>query len=308
MGSFAEMLTGGYKEQLRARARKLQRRNKPQSALAETSLSLRRKISSEPGGLLGILAKPLPNMKKLDERIKAAQMTITAKIFVLRGIAVVVICSIIALVLHKPLLMGLFPGIVLGFGLPMKLITMRINKRMKQFLKVFPDGIDLIVRGLRSGLPVTESMRMVGNEVPDPVGAVFRRISDTMELGVPMEQALQEVAAGLNNTEFNFFSTSIILQRETGGNLGEILSNLSDVLRRRYMMQMKIKAMTSEARASAWIIGALPILVGIAVSIMSPGYMDILFNDYRGNLALGGAVCLLSGGVWVMGRMAKFDL
>jgi tight adherence protein B len=308
MSGFTEIFSGSYQNQLRTRARKLQKRNKPQSSFAETSLSLRRKISSEPGGLIGLLAKPLPNMKKLDDRLKAAHMTISAKVFVLRGIIVAIICAVIAVVLHKPLLMGLLFGIVLGLGVPMKLITIRINSHMKKFLKIFPDGIDLIVRGLRSGLPVSESFRMVGNEVPEPVGEVFRRVVSMMELGVPMETALQEVARSLNNTEFNFFATSIILQRETGGNLGEILSNLSDVLRRRFMMQMKVKAMTSEARASAWIIGSLPIIVGIAVSVMSPGYMNIMFEDYRGNMALAGAICLLSSGVWIMGRMAKFDV
>lgn len=302
------LMSSGYQKELHRRARKLQQRSKPQSALAETTLSLRRKISSEPGGLIGILTKPLPNMKKLDDQLKAAQMDIPAKVFVVRGLGIALACAVLAGFLGKPILMGFLAGIVLGLGVPMKLVKMRIHKHMKQFLKVFPDGIDLIVRGLRSGLPVTESMRMVGKEVPDPVGEVFRRLTDTMELGVPMEAALQEVAGSLNNTEFNFFATSIVLQRETGGNLGEILSNLSNVLRRRFMMQMKIKAMTSEARASAWIVGSLPIIVAVAVSILSPGYMNILFEDYRGNMALGGAACLLIGGVWVMGRMAKFEM
>lgn len=302
------MFATAYQKTLHQRARKLQQRNKPQSALAETTLSLRRKISNEPGGLIGILTKPLPNMKKLDDKLKAAQMDIPAKVFVLRGVGVTIACAILASVLEKPILMGVFAGIIVGLGIPLKLVNMRIHRHMKRFLKIFPDGIDLIVRGLRSGLPVAESMRMVGNEVPEPVGGVFRRLTDTMELGVPMETALQEVAASLNNTEFNFFSTSIVLQRETGGNLGEILSNLSDVLRRRFMMQMKIKAMTSEARASAWIVGSLPVMVSLAVTVMSPGYLDVLFDDYRGNMALGGAICLLASGVWVMGRMAKFDI
>lgn len=308
MTSFSDILSGGYQENLRKRACKLQSRNKPQSALAETTLSLRRKISSEPGGLLGILTKPLPNMKKLDEKLKAAQMEIPAKVFVLRGVGIAIALAVLAGVTGKSIVLGFLLGVILGLGLPLKMVNMRITKNMKKFLRIFPDGIDLIVRGLRSGLPVAESMRMVGAEVPEPVGGVFRRVTDTMELGVPMEAALQEVANTLNNTEFNFFATSIVLQRETGGNLGEILSNLSDVLRRRFMMQMKIKAMTSEARASAWIVGSLPVIVSIVVLLMSPGYMDVLFDDFRGNMALGGAVCLLCSGVWVMCRMAKFEI
>lgn len=297
-----------YQAILKKRARQLNKRYKAKSVLAETSVSLRRKIADEPGGLVGFLTKPLPNMKALDYKLKRAQINVPSKIFLLRGIFVMLICAGAATSIGKPFWVGLSVGAVLGIILPLKYVNMRINKHMKRFLKIFPDGIDLIVRGLRSGLPVTESMKMVGKEVPEPVGSVFRQITDTMELGVSMEKSLEEVSNSLKNTEFNFFATSIIIQRETGGNLGEILSNLSDVLRKRHMMQMKIKAMTSEARASAWIVGSLPIIVSIAVSVMSPGYLDFLFDDYRGNIALGVATGMLVTGVWVMGRMAKFDL
>lgn len=297
-----------YQATLKKRARGLSKRYKAKSALAETSVSLRRKIADEPGGIVGILTKPLPNMKVLDEKLKRAHIDVPSKVFILRGIMVMFACAGGAVAIGKPFFIGLSVGAVVGILLPIKYVNRKINKHMKKFLQIFPDGIDLIVRGLRSGLPVTESMKMVGKEVPEPVGSVFRQITDTMELGVSMEKSLEEVSKGLNNTEFNFFATSIIIQRETGGNLGEILSNLSDVLRKRHMMQMKIKAMTSEARASAWIVGSLPIIVGLAVSVMSPGYLDFLFDDYRGNVALGVACCMLTTGVWVMGRMAKFDL
>src|SRR5690606_10394833 len=130
-----------------------------------------------------------------------------------------------------------------------------------------------IVRGLRSGLPVSESIVLVSKEVPEPVGSVFGTVSNTMKLGVTMEKALQDMAEELDISEFNFFTTSIVLQRETGGNLAEILNNLSEVLRGRFMMQMKIKAMSSEARASTYIVAALPVFVFCAVSLMSPDYM-----------------------------------
>ena len=137
---------------------------------------------------------------------------------------------------------------------------------------------------------------------------MFAHVANTMKLGVPMEKALQEMAKNLDYTEFNFFVTSIVLQRETGGNLSEILNNLSEVLRKRYLMHMKIKAMTSEARASAMIIGALPFIVGGAVSVLSPDYIVILATDYRGNIALGIAAVLLFLGVGSMQRMAKFEV
>lgn len=297
-----------YQATLKKRVKQLQKRNKPQSALAETSVSLRRKIANEPGGLMGILTKPLPNMHSLDEKLARAKIDVPSKVFLTRGILFALACGGVALLLGKPFFLGLGGGIALGIWLPLKYVGFKIGKHMKKFLQVFPDAIDLIVRGLRSGLPVTESMKMVGREVPEPVGSIFRRITDTMELGVSMEKALQEVASELQSTEFNFFATSIIIQRETGGNLGEILSNLSDVLRKRFTMRMKVKAMTSEARASAWIVGSLPVIVSVATSIMSPGYLDTLFDDFRGNIALAVACGMLFAGVWTMGRMAKFDL
>ena len=297
-----------YQATLRKRVKKLQKRSKAPSALAETSVSLRRKIADEPGGLIGLLTKPLPDMKSLDEKLQRAQIETPSKVFLLRGLFVALACTGAAIALDKPFWMGLGPGLTVGILFPLKYVNMKIEKKMKVFLSIFPDAIDLIVRGLRSGLPVTESMKMVGNEVPEPVGGVFRNLISTMELGVSMDKALQDTASAMQNTEFNFFATSIIIQRETGGNLGEILSNLSDVLRKRHMMQMKIKAMTSEARASAWIVGSLPVIVSIAVNLLSPGYQDVLIDDYRGNIALGTAVGMLVGGVWLMGRMAKFEM
>ena len=257
---------------------------------------------------MGILTKPLPNMKKLDAKLQRAQMNIPAKVFLLRGLLVAMAIGGIVSFLGKPFFIGMGIGLIPGVLLPLKYVQFKINKEMKKFLGIFPDAIDLIVRGLRSGLPVSESMRMVGNEVPEPVGSIFKNITHTMELGVSMDKALQDTAETLQNTEFNFFATSIIIQRETGGNLGEILSNLSDVLRKRHMMKMKIKSMTSEARASAWIVGSLPVIVSAAVNVMSPGYQDILISDYRGNIALLIAIGMLVFGVWIMARMAKFEL
>ncbi|MBY0406342.1 MAG: type II secretion system F family protein, partial [Rickettsiales bacterium] len=184
----------------------------------------------------------------------------------------------------------------------------KIIKYQKAFLRVFPDAIDLIVRGLRSGLPVSESLVLVSTEVPEPVGSVFKNISNKMKLGVTLEKALQETALELGMTEFNFFTTCIVLQRETGGNLSEILNNLSEVLRSRFIMRMKIKAMSSEARASSYIIGALPFVVIAAVSVLTPEYMRPLYEDSRGNVAAGIAAFMMISGLWVMNRMTNFEI
>jgi tight adherence protein B len=181
-------------------------------------------------------------------------------------------------------------------------------KRLKKFLVLFPDAIDFIVRGLRSGLPVTESMNIVGKEMEEPVGSIFAHIGESVKLGVPVDKALQDTAKKLGLTEFNFFVTSIILQRETGGNLSEILNNLSEVLRTRLMMRMKIKAMSSEAKASAIIVGSLPFIVIAALMYLSPDYLIPLIDTTKGNcIALGCAFSLMFG-IGVMIKMTKFEI
>lgn len=271
-------------------------------------MSLRRK-AEETKGLVYLLMKPLPDFKRLGNRLERAGKTMTAKQFVFRRILYfALIVFVFSVVLRKNIILGIALGLVIGVWVPLKLLDFAINKEGKAFLRSFPDALDLIVRGLRSGLPVSESLVLVSQEIPNPVGSVFGNISSTMKLGVPMEKALHETARKLELTEFNFFTTSIVLQRETGGNLAEILNNLSEVLRSRYIMRMKIKAMSSEARASAYIIGALPFVVILAVMVVSPDYMTPLWNDYRGNICVGIAAGMMGFGAWVMRRMTQFEI
>jgi len=271
-------------------------------------MSLRRK-TQDTKGIVNILMKPLPELKRLGDRLERAGKTITVKQFVFRRIMYCVgIIFVFSVILKKPLILGIALGVLFGVWIPFKILDYGINKEAKAFLRLFPDALDLIVRGLRSGLPVSESLVLVSQEIPDPVGKMFSNVSSTMKLGVPMEKALLETAKKLELTEFNFFTTSIVLQRETGGNLAEILNNLSEVLRSRYLMKMKIKAMSSEARASAYIIGALPFVVMLAVSVVSPDYMRPLWSDYRGNICAGIAAGMMIFGGLVMRKMTRFEI
>ena len=298
--------SGKQRRQMQKRIAQLRERNTP---LAKTAAESLRRKNYEPEGLIYWLTKPLPKFTALGEKLERAGKTITPKQYVFRRvITVLLITFIIAGVLKKSFFLGLFAGIIAGVWIPLKFLQRGINKKNKAFLLLFPDAIDLIVRGLRSGLPVSESIVLVSHEVPDPVGGVFLNVSHTMKLGVSLEKALLETARMLNMTEFNFFNTSIIIQRETGGNLSEILNNLSEVLRGRYLMRMKIKAMSSEARASASIIGALPFIVILAVSFMSPTYMSVLYTDHRGNIAACIAAGMMGLGMWVMNKMTKFEI
>jgi len=299
---------GGRRDAMLKDIEKLQARvhEKPKGGMQDVSL---RRKDTEASGLMSLLAKPLPNISKLGDRLERAEIHLSPKQYMLRRIFWVLgFTFVVSIVFKKSLLLGFFLGVIFGAWLPLKLMQRKIAKQNKAFLRIFPDAIDLIVRGLRSGLPVSESIVLVSTEVPQPVGGIFMTISNTMKLGVTLEKALQEMARKLDLTEFNFFTTSIILQRETGGNLSEILNNLSEVLRGRYIMGMKIKAMSSEARASAMIIGALPFIVILAVAVLSPGYLRPLIDDHRGNIAAITAAGMMAFGLWVMNRMTKFEI
>lgn len=307
-----ERLLGGNRRAMQKRVDRIKNRKAGGPVKSAQEMSLRRK-KEEPKGLMYWISKPLPDFKKLGDRLERAGMAITPKQYVMRrliwlGVITLLVVMFSKAVLLKKLLLGFFLGIILGVWVPLKLLNYKVNKQNKAFLRLFPDALDLIVRGLRSGLPVSESLVLVSQEVPEPVGPFFGNISSTMKLGVPMEKALLETAKKLDMTEFNFFTTCIVLQRETGGNLSEILNNLSEVLRGRYLMRMKIKAMSSEARASSYIIGALPFVVLILVSVTSPDYMKPLWEDYRGNECAAVAAGMMAFGMWVMNRMTKFEI
>jgi len=296
----------GERKKTLKRIERLKKR-KP-SATATSDLNLRRK-QSQSKGITYWLAKPLPDFKRLGGRLHRAGVTMTPKQYVLRRLMVA--CAVtffVSFILKKSMALSVLAGLLIGVWIPLKLIKRKINKQSKAFLRVFPDAIDLIVRGLRSGLPVSESLVMVSTEVPDPVGSMFKNISYKMKLGVTLEKALQETALELDMTEFNFFTTCIVLQRETGGNLSEILNNLSEVLRGRFVMRLKIKAMSSEARASSYIIGALPFVVVLAVSVITPDYMLPLIDDPRGNVCAMVAIGMMVSGMWVMNRMTNFEI
>lgn len=271
-------------------------------------MSLRRK-KSEVHGIMYWILKPLPDSKRIESLLENAGVKMTAKQFIMRRMAFSAgIIILVSVILKKSILLAIPVALIFGVFLPFKLLKRKINKQNQAFLRSFPEAIDLIVRGLRSGLPVSESIVQVSTELPEPISSVFTNVANTMKLGVPLEKALLEAAKKLELREFHFFTTSIILQRETGGNLGEILNNLSDVLRSRFIMKMKIHAITSEARASAVIIGALPFIVGGAVLFLSPKYMLPLIDDPSGNTSLAVAGFMLSFGLWTMNRMARFEI
>jgi tight adherence protein B len=205
-------------------------------------------------------------------------------------------------------LLALAFGVVVGVGLPHMVLNHFIKRRTNQFNAKFPDGIELLVRGLRSGLPVTETLGLVAQEVPGPVGQEFKAIVDRIKVGKTMEEALQETADRLGTPEFQFFTITLAIQRETGGNLAETLSNLADVLRKRSQMKLKIRAMSSESKASAYIVGALPFIVFIMIWWINPKYIGAFFTDDR-LIAIGlGGLVWMGIGAFIMAKMVSFEI
>jgi tight adherence protein B len=250
----------------------------------------------------------IPNPELLRLRLEA-----TGKSWTLGHYAA--LCAILSgvfflLLMFKgvPFLLSLFAGLVVGIGFPHMMVGKLIKRRIKNFVSKFPDAIELLVRGLRSGLPISETIGVVGSEVPDPVGSEFRGVADRMRIGRTMEQALQETADRLNTPEFQFFVITLASQRETGGNLAETLGNLADVLRKRMQMKLKISAMSSESKASAYIIGSLPFIVFAIIYFMNPTYMGGFFTDTRLIMAAIGGGIWMSIGVFIMAKMINFEI
>ena len=232
--------------------------------------------------------------------------TLTQYMFASMGLFVVVTGGL--LVMRAPLALAGLIGLLLSLGLPYLIVGRAIKKRVAKFNTRFPDAIDLLVRGLRSGLPVTETFQIVSQELPGPVGEEFKGVIERIRIGNTMEAALQESAVMLGTAEFQFFCITIQIQRETGGNLAETLSNLSDVLRKRAQMKLKIRAMSSEAKASAYIVGALPFFVFGVVWSMNPTYLAGFFFEQRLIITGIGGLIWMSIGAGIMAKMISFEI
>lgn len=271
-------------------------------------LQLRRIQTQQATRLDGYAIRLLPNPDRLRHRLlmTGRSWTLGRYALVCAGIAIAV--GGVLLLKGMPLALALLGGTALGLGVPHIAVGKLIKRRVAQFTAKFPDAIDLLVRGLRSGLPISETLGVVASEVPGPVGVEFRMVTDRIKIGRSMDAALQETADRLGTPEFQFFTITLAIQRETGGNLAETLANLGDVLRKRAQMKLKIKAMSSEAKASAWIIGVLPFLVFTILDLESPGYMSRFFSDMRLTITGIGALVWMGIGVFIMAKMIDFEI
>ena len=195
-----------------------------------------------------------------------------------------------------------------GLMIPHLIVSHLIRRRRNLFTGQLAEGIDVMVRGIRAGLPVSETVRAFAREVGEPVRGIFALVADRVRVGEQMEDAFAHAAEEMNTPELKFLSITLSVQRETGGNLAETLSNLAEILRKRRQMKLKIKAVSSEARASAMILGSLPFVMFLILLMVNQGYVMELFIDPRGHFLVGGSVFSMVVGIGVMMKMVRFDI
>lgn len=261
----------------------------------------------------------LKTLREEDKKQKKATLTIAAKMqqaglaenvrafWIASGVTGVVVFLVVILLRQSPLIaLGL--GFAAGFGLPRWVLNFLAGKRTKAFTEGFPDAMDIIVRGIKSGLPVNDSLRVIGTETAEPLAGEFRRLTESLGMGADLDHALEKMFERMPTPEVRFFSIVLAIQQKTGGNLAEALGNLSTVIRSRKLMREKAKALSGEAVASAFIIGSLPPGVVILISMIAPDYMAPLFTDPRGHTLLGIAATLMGVGVLVMRKMINFKM
>ena len=244
--------------------------------------------------------------KTIESRIMQADWSMKPQTFMIVSFILAVVFGALPFVLGLPPLACAALAFTMGFGLPRFILNGAISRRQRNFTSHFADAMDIIVRGVRTGLPLGDCLKIIAHESPDPLGAEFRRVVEGESLGIPIEVCLEQMYERMPISEVNFFATVLNIQKTTGGNLGEALSNLSSVLRGRKILREKIKALSAEAKVSSYIIGSLPIVVMLLVTIASPDYMDELYKTPTGqrNMMIG-AVMMVMGSL-MMRKMMNF--
>jgi tight adherence protein B len=309
VGGFAFILFGNNsRKQQNKRLDKFKERfNGSMDVLAQAQM--RKILARQDNKIDSAFAQFLPRPAELRRRLERTGKKWTMGQY--GGAGVLILLAVTAglnLGVKMPVYLAVLIGAGAGLGLPHFVVSFIIKSRGKKFNLAFPDALDLMVRGLRSGLPITESMQVVGREIPDPVGIEFRMIADKIRIGRTMEQALMEATDKIGTPEFKFFMITIAIQRETGGNLAETLSNLSDILRKRVQLKLKIKAMSSEAKASAYIVGVLPFLMFGVLSSVNPDYMSAFWTNQKMIMIAGGGLTWMGIGVFIMAKMVSFEI
>lgn len=242
----------------------------------------------------------------LRRRIEQAGLTVSVRTFWMASAGAGFCAFALGFLYREPLLADSLAAFGVGLGIPRWVLTFLKNRRQKKFTAEFANAIDVIVRSVRSGLPTNEALKVVAKEMGAPVSTEFEKLVESMKVGVTLDQALKRMYDAMPTPEVSFFGIVMTIQAKSGGNLSEALSNLSGVLRDRKRLQGKIKAMSSEAKASAMIIGSLPPVVMTLVYLTTPDYIKLLFTERMGNIMLAGCLLWMGCGIFVMKKMISF--
>ena len=280
------------------------------AAASEAQNKERRKKLTETLQQLDDKTKNLKKKKRvsLAQQLEQAGLTARPKHFYIGSLIAAFTFGLVGLISGQQLWVTGLLFVVGGFGFPRWIVNFLIKRRKKKFLDEFSNAIDVIVRGVKSGLPVNECLKIIARESPKPVCDEFHQLVEGIRIGMTMEQSLARMFERMPLQEVNFFGIVLMIQQKTGGNLAEALGNLANVLRSRKLMEGKIKALSAEAKASAMIIGALPFLVMGAVKMASPDYLTPLFATKTGNFILIGAGLWMLTGVMVMKKMVQIKV
>jgi tight adherence protein B len=258
--------------------------------------------------LKDIEAKQKPKKRvRLRTRLIRAGLSLTPRTYYLLSFLTGVAGGFIVLVTGSSPLVSLLAASACGLGLPRFILARMIKRRQDKFLLEFVNAIDIIVRGIKSGLALPDCIQIIAKESSDPVGSEFAELVEQQKVGVPLPDAFARMHERVPLQEVKFFAIVIAIQNQIGGNLAEVLSNLAQVLRDRYRLHAKVQALSAEAKASAMILGALPPFVILAMYFTSPNYISALWHDHRGNIMLLGSGIWMLIGILVMRKMIRFD-
>jgi len=272
----------------------------------EESSSRRKLIEESLGELEQSQKDKKKKLKSLKSKLVQADWKTTPQTFTIISVAIGLIVGAVMIFFKLKPEIALAAAFVIGFGLPRWFLNMIIGRRQAKFTSNFSDAMDIIVRGVRTGLPLGDCLSIIAHESPEPIKSEFQRLVEGEKVGVPLGVCIERMGDRMPLAEVNFFGTVLSIQRSSGGNLGESLDNLSKVLRERKLLREKIKALSAEAKMSGIIIAALPPLVMVLVSIASPEYMDELYKTPTGHRNLMISAGMMMFGIWVMRKMINF--
>lgn len=245
--------------------------------------------------------------QRIDARLRQAGMEMKVGVFALLSVTLFAIGTLIGLFLHWPFVLAILLGALLATG-PATMVGVKRGRRMKAFTSQFPDALEMFARSLRAGHSFTGAIQLVSQEMPNPLGAEFRQVFDEQNLGVPLREALTGMTHRVDSLDARFFVTAILIQRETGGNLAEIIDKIAHVIRERFRIQGQLKIFTAQARMTGTILCLLPIGLALAIGVLNPDYLRPLWFERAGKFMIGLAICMQIAGALVIRKIVRIKI